>query len=257
MIILIVDDDESCRTLIKAHLIKAKEAFYSFDIFEAETIYSCINICSERNPDIVLLDLDLPDSKSEDTISKINELSKIAAVIVLTSSERNEEAIDSMRAGAVDFLNKKVLMDNKIFIKVLSTAWARYEAEQIKETGKLPSIRVANISKEILEATKRSITDDELKILLEFASHAKSKIDELTKKTSKMFTAIYESNGSVSIKAQLELIKQTQEHILKLISNHEEFKKEKIIIRIASTWQFWVGIIASIAAIISAIITKM
>jgi signal transduction histidine kinase len=59
-------------------------------------------------PDLVLLDLKLPDIPGEEVLVRIKEIDKDIAVIVITGYGGEHVAVDMMRKGAIDFLSKPI-----------------------------------------------------------------------------------------------------------------------------------------------------
>ncbi len=59
-------------------------------------------------PELVLLDLKLPDIPGEDVLVRIKEIDKDIAVIVITGYGGEQVAVDMMRKGAIDFLSKPI-----------------------------------------------------------------------------------------------------------------------------------------------------
>jgi signal transduction histidine kinase len=59
-------------------------------------------------PELVLLDLKLPDIPGEEVLVRIKEINKDIAVIVITGYGGEQVAVDMMRKGAIDFLSKPI-----------------------------------------------------------------------------------------------------------------------------------------------------
>ena len=99
-LILVVEDDNSIKNLItttlKAHDYRSLTATNGVDaILEA----------SSHNPDIVLLDLGLPDIDGVDVIKKIRTWSNMPIIVISARSEDTDK-IDALDAGADDYLTK-------------------------------------------------------------------------------------------------------------------------------------------------------
>src|SRR4030042_4968201 len=56
-------------------------------------------------PEMVLLDLKLPDFPGEEILKRIKEISKDIAIIIITGFGGEQVAVDLMRKGAIDFLS--------------------------------------------------------------------------------------------------------------------------------------------------------
>ena len=98
--ILVVEDDAPVRNLITTTL-KANE--YKF--ITAQNGNNAIMEASSHNPDIVLLDLGLPDMDGVEIIERIRMLSYMPIIVISARSE-DKDKIDALDAGADDYLTK-------------------------------------------------------------------------------------------------------------------------------------------------------
>ncbi len=98
--VLVVEDDSSVRNLITTTL-KAHDYRY----LTAPNGESAILEASSHNPDIVLLDLGLPDIDGVDVIKKIRTWSNLPIIVISARSEDTDK-IDALDAGADDYLTK-------------------------------------------------------------------------------------------------------------------------------------------------------
>lgn len=98
--VLIVDDEPAILRFLKPAL----EA-NSYDIFVTATVADAIKLIAAATPDIVLLDLGLPDGDGKDVIGKVREWSDVP-IIVLSAREREAEKIEALDRGADDYVNK-------------------------------------------------------------------------------------------------------------------------------------------------------
>lgn len=100
LLILVVEDDTSIRNLITTTL-KAHDYRY----LTAPTGQAAILEASSHNPDIVLLDLGLPDIDGVKVIEKIRTWSNMPIIVISARSEDTDK-IDALDAGADDYLTK-------------------------------------------------------------------------------------------------------------------------------------------------------
>ena len=100
LLVLVVEDDFSVRNLITTTL-KAHDYRY----LTALNGESAILEASSHNPDIVLLDLGLPDIDGVDVIKKIRTWSNLPIIVISARSEDTDK-IDALDAGADDYLTK-------------------------------------------------------------------------------------------------------------------------------------------------------
>lgn len=98
--VVIIEDDPPIRRCVHGALSDE-----GLKVFEADTGKRGLIECATRKPDLVLLDLGLPDT---DGVSLIGELRSWSAVPILVLSARGEEAqkIAALDAGADDYLSK-------------------------------------------------------------------------------------------------------------------------------------------------------
>ena len=99
-LILVVEDDPAVRNLITTTL-KAHEYHY----LTAANGQSAILEASSHNPDIVLLDLGLPDFDGIKVIQKIRTWSNMPIIVISARSEDTDK-IEALDAGADDYLTK-------------------------------------------------------------------------------------------------------------------------------------------------------
>ena len=100
LLILVVEDDTSVRNLITTTL-KAHDYRY----LTAPNGQSAILEASSHNPDIVLLDLGLPDMDGVAVIEKIRSWTN-TPIIVISARSEDTDKIDALDAGADDYLTK-------------------------------------------------------------------------------------------------------------------------------------------------------
>ncbi len=99
--ILVVDDEKSVRVLLRELL--ENEAY---SVYEAGSLSELTAFLQNMVPDIVILDLGLPDGSGIEIIPAIKEKCKNTEVIVITAMGTVDNAVDSMKLGAYDFITK-------------------------------------------------------------------------------------------------------------------------------------------------------
>lgn len=98
--ILIVEDDQAVRNLIKTTLETQK-----FNYRIANNAAQALIEVTTQLPDMILLDLGLPDMDGVDVIKKIRSWSTVS-IIVITARSEEQDKIDALDAGADDYLTK-------------------------------------------------------------------------------------------------------------------------------------------------------
>ena len=104
LLILLVEDDAPVRNLMTTTL-KAHDYRY----LTAANGESAIMEASSHNPDIILLDLGLPDIDGVEVIKKIRTWSNVPIIVISARSE-DRDKIDAFDAGADDYLTKPFAM---------------------------------------------------------------------------------------------------------------------------------------------------
>ena len=100
LLILVVEDDASVRNLITTTL-----RAHDYKYLTAQNRSSAILEASSHNPDIILLDLGLPDMDGVEIIKKIRTWSTVPIIVISARSEDTDK-IDALDAGADDYLTK-------------------------------------------------------------------------------------------------------------------------------------------------------
>ncbi|MCI9595483.1 MAG: response regulator transcription factor [Lachnospiraceae bacterium] len=103
--ILVVEDDTPVRNLITTTL-KAHDYRFFVAVNGKEAVMSTASI----NPDVILLDLGLPDIDGVEVIQRIRSWSTTPIIVISARSEDNDK-IDALDAGADDYLTKPFSVD--------------------------------------------------------------------------------------------------------------------------------------------------
>jgi DNA-binding NarL/FixJ family response regulator len=165
--ILIVDDHPLTRGALSALL-----AGNGFDVVgEAGDGRAAIALARELQPDLVLLDLSMPDLDGLQALPLVREAASRSEVVVLTASESEDNLLGAIRAGAAGYLLKSEPPDRIVaFLRgvaqgeaALSGAVARRLLEQVRGGD----IRDQGIPDEIAEL----LTARELEVLLLLDQH--------------------------------------------------------------------------------------
>jgi DNA-binding NtrC family response regulator len=109
--ILIVDDDPQIVSGLSALLSE------DWDVRTADTGRAALVIFSEFSPDVVLLDVQLPDFSGIDLLHQFKMYSETAAVIMMSGMGTLDRVVESMKLGAETFLQKP--FDAETLIAVL------------------------------------------------------------------------------------------------------------------------------------------
>lgn len=99
-IALVIDDEKQIRRLLRLALERA-----DYQVFEAETGQAGLDEVVYRRPEIVLLDLGLPDMEGVKVLRALREWSDVP-VVILSVRDDAEEKVEALDAGADDYVTK-------------------------------------------------------------------------------------------------------------------------------------------------------
>ncbi len=154
--ILIVDDDKDLRFNL-SHILQDG----GYKTTEAERGEQALLEIKERSPDIVLLDINLPDITGMEVLERITKISPsfIGSVIIITAYGDIKGAIDAMKLGAFDYLTKPFNNEELILTieKALKVKQLSKEVETLKEKlgDKINSEKVMGTSSKINSVLKK------------------------------------------------------------------------------------------------------
>jgi serine phosphatase RsbU (regulator of sigma subunit) len=125
--VLIVDDDSEDRTAIREMLADADTRF---DARGVSTLEDALQVLTEdtTTPDVVLLDLMLPDSEGLETSQRVKEAKPDVPVVVLTGVRDEEAGLQALQVGAQDYLTKADI-NSKLLEHAVLYAVERQELE--------------------------------------------------------------------------------------------------------------------------------
>lgn len=104
--ILIVDDEPNIRLSYRVTLEAGDLA-----VVEAANARQALDRCAEQTFDLVLLDLQMPETPGLDLLAQMRERGISAPVIIITAYGDIAHAVQAMRLGAIDFLQKPMTPD--------------------------------------------------------------------------------------------------------------------------------------------------
>jgi two-component system, OmpR family, KDP operon response regulator KdpE len=162
---LVIDDEAAILRFLKPAL----EA-NNYDMASAGTIADGLKRIAAEAPDIVLLDLGLPDGDGKDVIRRAREWSDLP-IIVLSARERETEKIEALDLGADDYVNKPFNVGE--LLARMRTA-LRHRMQRKAET---PVLRVGNLEVDAVRhratrgGAELKLTPKEFELLSFLAKH--------------------------------------------------------------------------------------
>jgi two-component system KDP operon response regulator KdpE len=162
---LVIDDEAAILRFLKPAL----EA-NNYDMASAGTVAEGLKRIAAEAPDIVLLDLGLPDGDGKDVIRRAREWSDLP-IIVLSARERETEKIEALDRGADDYVNKPFNVGE--LLARMRTA-LRHRMQRKAET---PVLRVGNLEVDAVRhratrgGAELKLTPKEFELLSFLAKH--------------------------------------------------------------------------------------
>jgi DNA-binding NtrC family response regulator len=157
--ILVVDDEHLIRWSLEQNLKKQ-----GYDIITAGTGEDALRLVREQQPDLVLLDIQLPGISGIEVLEKIKEFDEDIIVVMLTAHGGLETAVNAMRLGAYDYVSKPFNLDELSIIikKALENCDLKREVTRLRTETKKSAPNIIGQSRqtqylmEVLDKVARS-----------------------------------------------------------------------------------------------------
>jgi len=163
--ILIIDDEPQLRKLVRVTLEAA-----GFEVREAEAGLHGVNETAFLKPDLVVLDLGLPDLDGAEVVRRIREWSEVP-ILVLSVRDDSRDKVESLEAGADDYVTKP--FDSSELVARCHALLRRRERRIESAIFECGTLRIDFVSREV-RVGKRLIdlTSTEYALLRVLASNA-------------------------------------------------------------------------------------
>ncbi len=162
--IMIVDDEPIMLDIVQALL--EDEGYENFVRVDKST--QAIDLLKEKDPDMVLLDLDMPDVNGFEVLESIREIEeyRFLPVIILTASEEAGNKLKALELGATDFLSKPV-DSSELALRVRNTLSAKAYQDQVSNYDSLTGLpnRAVYIKRLDTEVERAKVNGDSLVLL--------------------------------------------------------------------------------------------
>lgn len=129
--VLLVEDNPGDASLFKTVLAECQAP--KFDILHLESLGEALAHLVKQAPDVVVLDLGLPDAHRMDAVQKIRSQAPSVPIVVLTSVEDESLGMATVKHGAQDYLVKGQL-DARLLMRTLLYAIERHRIQTALET---------------------------------------------------------------------------------------------------------------------------
>jgi two-component system, OmpR family, KDP operon response regulator KdpE len=164
--VLVVDDEPQIRRFLRTSL-----GAQAYTVLEASTAQEAILQASTQRPDIIVLDLGLPDLDGMDVIRKIREWSK-TPIIVLSVRGREQDKIAALDLGADDYITKPFGM-GELMARIRGALRHRLQQEVDEPIFTAGGLRV-DLAKRIVQVNDQEVklTPTEYELLRTLVTHA-------------------------------------------------------------------------------------
>jgi two-component system KDP operon response regulator KdpE len=150
--ILVIDDEPPIRKLLRVGL-----SAHGYQIVEASNGKVALELLSEQAPDLVILDLGLPDMQGHELLRTMRGRNDSVPIVVLSSRDDEVGKVQALDSGADDYVTKPFGMDELL---------ARMRAalrHQLQVHGERPIFRVGDLSVDLVRRIVK-VGDKEIKL---------------------------------------------------------------------------------------------
>lgn len=167
-LVLVVEDEPPMRKFIRASL-----GSHGYRVIEAERASEAIGLLTSHNPQLVLLDLGLPDGDGIDLTRQIREWSRVP-IIVLSARGREDDKVSALDAGADDYLTKPFGVNELLARMRVALRHAQPQGPaQAAQPIQFGELRIDLVRREVfLGAEELHLTPIEYKLLTLLAQNA-------------------------------------------------------------------------------------
>ncbi|MCJ8159286.1 response regulator [Sphingomonas sp. LaA6.9] len=141
--VLVVDDEPQIRRLLRTALARA-----DFEVAEAGDARAALAVLEAERPDVVLLDLGLPDRDGLELVPLIKQRSQ-ATLLVVSAREATEQKVTALDLGADDYVTKPFDTD-ELLARVRAALRHRVVAQ-----GGVPSVTAGDVE---IDLVRRRVT---------------------------------------------------------------------------------------------------
>jgi two-component system KDP operon response regulator KdpE len=166
-VVLVIEDEQPVRRFLRASL-----GAHDFRVLEAENGETGLALAASHNPDVVLLDLGLPDGDGVDLARRLREWSRVP-IIVISARGREDDKVAALDAGADDYLTKPFGVNELLARIRVALRHAHRTAASADAVLELPGLRIDFARREVWsEGRAAHLTPLEFKILALLARNA-------------------------------------------------------------------------------------
>ena len=150
--VLVIDDEPPIRKLLRVGL-----SAQGYQTVEASSGKMALELLSEQPPDVIILDLGLPDMQGHELLRTMRARNDSVPIVVLSSRDDESDKVQALDSGADDYVTKPFGMDELL---------ARMRAalrHQLQIHGERPVFRVGELSVDLVRRIVK-LGDKEIKL---------------------------------------------------------------------------------------------
>jgi signal transduction histidine kinase len=174
--VLMIEDDTYYFEYVRQLLLRRTDP--SFELHKATTLKEATVNLQEEIPDLILLDLHLPDGKGLECLKAVRELSENCPIIVLTSSDDDALGLRAVASGAHDYLVKQNVSNDSL-VRCIRYAIERRKSEEqslrlaviqdftstLAHDMKMPLIGANKVLDALLSGSAGQLTDEQQQLV--------------------------------------------------------------------------------------------
>ncbi|MGB3928589.1 MAG: response regulator transcription factor [Sphingobium sp.] len=161
--VLIVDDEPHIRRLLKTSLARS-----SYDILEAETAREALEKLTDERPDVVLLDLGLPDRDGLELVPIIKKQST-ATLLVVSARDATDQKVAALDLGADDYVTKP-FDSEELLARVRTALRHRMNVQGAQSSVVAADVEIDLVNRRVLKAgADVHLTPKEFGVIAELA----------------------------------------------------------------------------------------
>lgn len=176
--ILVVDDEPQIQRFLKPSLAAA-----GYDVIEAATGAEALKAVATQAPDLVILDLGLPDMDGKEVIASLRGWSDIP-IVILSARDRESEKIAALDLGADDYVEKPFGI-GELTARIRSALRHRGRSEAVPSIMEVDGLTIDPIHRLVSRGSETiRLTPKEYDLLLHLSRHAGRVVTHRTLLTS-------------------------------------------------------------------------
>lgn len=167
--VLVVEDEAQMRKFIRASL-----SSHGYRVLEAEKASEAVSLLTSHNPELVLMDLGLPDGDGIELTKQLREWTRVP-IVVLSARGREDDKVAALDAGADDYLTKpfgvnELLARMRVALRHAQLRDGAAPAESLLQFGE---VKLDLVRREVFRGAERlHLTPIEYKLLVLLAQNA-------------------------------------------------------------------------------------